>query len=45
VAEKSETNRRAMEDRVGKTDVVEIVGGRAQDFEPTIEAVKKVVGK
>src|SRR5919108_385699 len=33
-------NKRAMEERVGKTDVIEIVGGRAQDFEPTIDAVK-----
>jgi DNA-binding response OmpR family regulator len=32
-------NKRAMEERVGNTDVLEIVGGRAQDFEPTIEAV------
>jgi CheY-like chemotaxis protein len=38
-------NRRVMEARVGKTNVVEIVGGRAQDFEPTIEAVAKAVGK
>ena len=38
-------NRRAMEARVGKTSVIEIVGGRAQDFEPTIDAVNKAVGK
>jgi DNA-binding response OmpR family regulator len=38
-------NKRAMEERVGKTDVLEIVGGRAQDFEPTIDAVKKALKK
>lgn len=38
-------NKRVMEERVGKTDVVEIVGGRAQDFEPTIDAVKKALKK
>jgi CheY-like chemotaxis protein len=36
-------NKRVMEERVGKTDVIEIVGGRAQDFEPTLEAVKEAV--
>jgi CheY-like chemotaxis protein len=36
-------NKRVMEERVGKTDVVEIVGGRAQDFEPTIEAIQKAL--
>ena len=36
-------NKRVMEERVGKTDVIEIVGGRAQDFEPTIDAVKKAL--
>lgn len=38
-------NKRVMEERVGKTDVIEIVGGRAQDFEPTIDAVKKALKK
>ena len=38
-------NKRIMDERVGKTDVVEIVGGRAQDFEPTIDAVKKALKK
>jgi DNA-binding response OmpR family regulator len=36
-------NKRVMEERVGTTDVIEIVGGRAQDFEPTIDAVKKAL--
>lgn len=38
-------NKRVMEERIGKTDVIEIVGGRAQDFEPTVDAVKKALKK
>ena len=36
-------NKRVMDERVGKTDVIELVGGRAQDFEPLIETITKIL--
>ena len=37
-------NKRAMEDRVGPTEAIEIVGGRSQDLDPTLDAIKKALG-
>jgi len=37
-------NKRVMEQRVGKTGVIELVGGHADDFEPLVEELHEVVG-
>jgi CheY-like chemotaxis protein len=34
-------NKRVLDSRVGPTDALEIVGGHADDVEPTLEAVRK----
>jgi hypothetical protein len=36
-------NKRALDQRVGQTDAVEIRGGRADDLDPVVEAVQKQV--
>jgi DNA-binding response OmpR family regulator len=35
-------NKRVFEQRIGSSDVIEIQGGRADDLDPVIEAVKRV---
>jgi DNA-binding response OmpR family regulator len=37
-------NKRELDRRVGPTKAIEIVGGHAQDFEPTLDAVNKAAG-
>ena len=38
-------NKKVLEQRVGPTGSIEIQGGRADDLDPVIDAVKDVVGK
>jgi CheY-like chemotaxis protein len=37
-------NKRVLEQRVGVTEAIEIQGGRADDLDPVLEAIQKVVG-
>jgi CheY-like chemotaxis protein len=36
-------NKRVLEQRVGRTDAIELVGGHADDFEPLVEAVDRAL--
>jgi CheY-like chemotaxis protein len=36
-------NRRVLDQRVGRTDAIELVGGHADDFDPLLDAVATVV--
>jgi CheY-like chemotaxis protein len=36
-------NKRVLDERVGRTDAVELVGGHADDFEPLVDAVAAAV--
>jgi len=36
-------NKRVLDSRVGQTDAIEIVGGHADDVEPTLEAVRRAL--
>jgi DNA-binding response OmpR family regulator len=36
-------NKRALDQRVGSTEAIEIQGGRADDLDPVIEEVRKIV--